>query len=151
MPRKAKLYRFEVAFLSLILLFTALSPVLIVRATTTPDASLNGDLIPCGPKSDGFTDHEGCTFDDLITLAMNVINKLIVFSTFIAIGVFSFAGIKLLTSGGKSGAMTDAKDMLIKVLKGYGFILIAWVLVYTIVHTLVDPNATFDLLGSPRS
>ena len=150
MARKAKLYRFEVAFLSLILLFTALSPVLIVRATTTPDASLNGDLIPCGPKSDGFA-HEGCTFDDLITLAMNVINKLIVFSTFIAIGVFSFAGIKLLTSGGKQSAMTDAKAMLIKVLKGYAFILIAWVLVYTIVHTLVDPNATFDLLGSPRS
>jgi hypothetical protein len=143
MNKRTKLYKFGISALSLMMLSSAsVVPLIHVEATTTPDASGYGDIIPC----DGVENE--CGFDDLVALAVNVINKLIIFSTFIAIGVFSFAGIKLLTSGGNAGAMKQAKDMALKVLIGYVVILLAWVVVYTIMDVLVKPDAAVNIISN---
>lgn len=88
-----------------------------------------------------------CSFGHLILLAQNLISDLIVISTFLATAAFAYAGFKLLTSGGNESAKNEAKDIFLKVLKGYLWILGAWLLVYTITSALLNPG--FSILGAP--
>lgn len=88
-----------------------------------------------------------CGFGDLTVLLQNLITDLVVISTFLATAAFAWAGLLLLTSGGNESAKTKAKDIFLKVLKGYLWILGAWVLVYTITSVLLKPGYT--LLGAP--
>lgn len=81
-----------------------------------------------------------CDFHYLIVLLTVLIHDLVVLSTLMAGCVFAYAGFILLTSGGNTNAMTKAKDMFIKVLKGYLWILAAWLVVYTITSTLLAPG-----------
>lgn len=97
------------------------------------------DLIVCGGPD--------CDFNDLITLAQNLITDLIIISTFLAAIAFAYAGFLLLTSGGNEGRRKDAKTVFIKVLIGYLWILGAWLLVYTITSVLLKPE--YSLLGAP--
>ena len=90
---------------------------------------------------------EPCGFSHLILLAQNLINDLIVISTFLATAAFAYAGLLLLTSGGSEGQRDKAKDVFKKVLKGYLWILGAWLLVYTITSALLNPG--FSILGAP--
>ncbi len=83
-----------------------------------------------------------CSFESLITLLNVLIHDLVVLSTLLAGCVFAYAGFILLTSGGDTGALKRAKDIFIKVLKGYLWILAAWVIVYTITNTLLGPGYT---------
>lgn len=112
-------------------------------------------LVICGKTPINATDisltnpHAQCTFNHLMLLANHLITDLIVLSTFLAVAVFVFVGIKLLTSGGNEGAMKDAKAMLMKVVIGYLWILGAWVLVYTITNALLDTKY-LQLLGKPK-
>ena len=140
-----------------ILSFTILSTVLVlpifaIAQTPANNPNPNGDLIPCGNDYNG--DHivsgpnEECGFIGLIQLINNVIKWLIKISTLIATGVFMYAGFLLLTSGGNPGAMTKARSMLTKVVIGYAVILLAWVLVYTIVNALTNPDRKFDFIGA---
>jgi len=101
------------------------------------------NLIVCNPAVAG----QDCTFAHLVQLGQNVINALIIFSTFLAVAAFSYAGFLLLTSGGNESAMTKAKDIFYKVLIGYVWILVAWLLIYTITEVLL--NDGFDFLGAP--
>jgi len=99
------------------------------------------NLIVC----DGVT--TPCTFAKLIELARNLINALVILSTFLATAAFAYAGLLLLTSGGSEGQRDKAKDVFKKVLKGYLWILGAWLLVYTITSALLNPG--FSILGAP--
>lgn len=92
-------------------------------------------------------DGPDCTFGDLIKLARNLINALIIISTFLATAAFAYAGFILLTSGGQESAKTKAKEIFRKVLIGYLWILGAWLLVYTITSVLLRPG--YSLLGAP--
>ncbi|MSR87563.1 MAG: hypothetical protein EXS69_00075 [Candidatus Zambryskibacteria bacterium] len=84
-----------------------------------------------------------CDFAKLIELAKVLINDMVVLSTLLAAMVFAYAGFLLLTSGGNEGDKTKAKDMFFKVLKGYLWILAAWLVVYTITSTLLDEGYYF--------
>lgn len=88
-----------------------------------------------------------CTFTDLVILTNNVIQDLIVVATVLTTAVFLWTGLKLVTATfqGNTGAMNDAKRVFKNVLIGYIVILSAWVVVYTILHALVDPR--YWLLG----
>ena len=96
-----------------------------------------GNFIKCGGSDPGA---HACGYNDLIILVQDVISGLVKISTILVAGVLVFAGFKLLTSQGKEGALTDAKEMLWKVLWGYVWVLVAWTLVYTITHTLLNPD-----------
>ena len=131
-------------FATILGLFLIIAPVVSLQAQ-----QLN--LIICDP---GKIDDAGkvtndCTFAHLVQLAQNVINALIIFSTFLAVAAFSYAGFLLLTSGGDEGAMKKAKGIFSNVLTGYVWILVAWLLIYTITRALL--NDGFDFLGAPNS
>src|SRR3989338_39824 len=89
-----------------------------------------------------------CTFDKLMELVQNIISALIIISTFLATAAFAYAGFLLLTSGGNESNKTKAKEMIGKVLKGYLWILVAWVFVYTIINVLIDTDKFKPLLGN---
>jgi len=91
---------------------------------------------------------QNCNFGHLITLVQNLITDLIILSTFFATAAFIFAGFKLLTSGGDEGSMKEAKEIFKKVGWGYLWILVAWLLVYTITSGLLEEG--FSILGSPQ-
>ena len=100
------------------------------------------DLIVC----DGVT--TPCTFGHLVLLAQNIITDLILISTLLATAAFIYAGFLLLTSGGSTTKKDQAKKVFYSVLWGYLWILVAWLLVYTITTALLKGG--YDILGSPR-
>jgi putative copper export protein len=91
---------------------------------------------------------KACEFKDLVILLQNLITDLILLSTLLATIAFAYAGLKLLTSGGNESARKEATEIFLKVLKGYLWILGAWLLVYTITSVLLNPG--YSLLGAPR-
>ena len=99
---------------------------------------------------DGVCNGPDCTFASLITLVKNLITDLITLSTFLAAIAFAYAGFLMLTSGGSESAKTKAKDVFMKVLIGYLWILGAWLLVYTITSVLLRPDLGFSILGAPK-
>lgn len=90
-----------------------------------------------------------CTFPKLIELAQNLITNLIILSTLLAVIAFAYAGFLLITSGGSEAKASKAKDVALKVLIGFMWILVAWLLVYTITSALLRPEFNF-ILGKPK-
>ncbi|MDB5266493.1 MAG: hypothetical protein JWN89_308 [Parcubacteria group bacterium] len=123
------------ATICLLLLFGM--PILVLGA---PPCSGPNCLIPCdGPE---------CGFDHLVQLGIAIINNLIIYATILTVAVLAYAGFTLVTSGGDEGALKKAKGMFWSVVKGYVWILIAWILVYTVMNALVDPSYN-SVLGKP--
>ena len=104
-------------------------------------------LIVCENNSVPAFNHP-CGFTDLVVLAQNFITDLILLSTIFAVVAFIFAAFKLITSGGKVGAKEDAKRLFLSVLLGYVWIVVAWLLVYTITSVLLKEEFNF-ILGKP--
>lgn len=90
-----------------------------------------------------------CGFNQLVELAQNIITNLILFSTLLAVFAFIYAGFLLITSQGNPSKKEDAKKVLMSVLKGYLWILAAWLLVYTITSAVLKTEFNF-ILGKPR-
>lgn len=132
--------RFYSHFIASLLIISIFVLPQIIFAAGSP--AENGGLIQC-PDGD-------CTFNNLIDLVKAVINQLIIYSTLITTGVLAYAGFKLMTSGGNPKAKEDAKAMLTKVIWGYVWILIAWLVVYTITSTLLRDPSYYSLLGKPN-
>jgi len=133
--------KFFPKFLAFIIIALVVFP-LFIHADTADKNS----LIVCLGTSD-----DPCTFDSFILLVNNVIKTLIIYSTLITTGILAYAGFKLITSGGDVKAKEDAKKMLIKVVWGYVWILIAWLVVYTITSALLNTDKGYStLLGQPK-
>jgi hypothetical protein len=98
-------------------------------------------LIVC----DGVATH--CGFYEFVTLIKNGVTDLILLSTLFALAVMIYAAILWLSSGGDSGAHKKALGMFGNVVKGYVWILAAWVIVYTIMSTLLKPEFNLFLKG----
>lgn len=74
-----------------------------------------------------------CTYADIIPTIQNILNKGLVFiiipilTTLIIVG-----GFKMLTAGGNESKYKSGLDMIKGVIWGFGFALLAWVVVRTI-------------------
>ncbi len=116
-----------------------------------PDVSTPDDngLIPCKG-----TEADPCDFNDLVTLANNIIEFLILLSLPVAAVGFAVAGFKILTSQGDPGKIKEGKELLMKIGKGFIIILAAFLVVYTIMNTFVLPSGEggpIDLLERIRN
>lgn len=105
-------------------------------------------LIVC--ESDPPYDHH-CGFNDLVLLGQNVVYNLIIIGTLLFSVILVFAGFKLLTSGGKVGAKDEVKKMLWGAVKGFLWMLAAWLIIYTISKVLLSPTQPSPLIGNPQS
>lgn len=89
-------------------------------------------------------EQDPCGYQDLIELASVLIHNLVLLSTLIAVALFAYAGFKMLMAQGSEAEFTKAVGMLKKLIWGYLWILIAWLVVYTISEALLKPG--FSLL-----
>jgi hypothetical protein len=111
--------------------------------------ALDLKLIICDPAPSAGSSLKPCGFNDLVTLVNNLINDLIILSTILVTAALMFTGAQLLTSGGSAGARTKARDTAWTIVKGYLWILSAWLLVYTFTHVLL--NDGYSILTKPTS
>ncbi len=89
-------------------------------------------IVPC--------EGDGCRACDLVTLADNIINFLIMISLLIAAILFAYAGFLMVTSGGNSGKVKKAKEVFQNVLIGIVIVLSGWIIINTIMSILVGEN-----------
>ncbi len=90
-----------------------------------------------------------CHFDDFMELIRNGMTDLILLANIFAIAAFMYAGFLWLTSAGSDTKHKQALRVLGNVIKGYAWILAAWVIVYYITHALV--NQEFNIFLDPKS
>ncbi|MDB5258832.1 MAG: hypothetical protein JWO73_40 [Candidatus Taylorbacteria bacterium] len=85
-----------------------------------------------------------CNFTALIEEIQFLINWLFKIAVPIAIALFAYAGFLYMT--GEPGKIKTAKSMFSTVGVGFGFMLISWFVIYTVLHWLVRPGQGFDAL-----
>jgi len=84
-------------------------------------------LVPCnGPE---------CQACDLVSLADNILDFLVMISAFIAAIMFAVAGLKLATSAGNESKVSQAKEGMTSIIIGFIILLAAWLIVDTIMKT----------------
>ena len=95
----------------------------------------SSSLVPC----DGGAE-QPCHFTDLIFLVNNVIQFLLYLILPIAAIIFVYVGFLFLTSGGSTEVKSQAKGIFKKAVIGLLFVLAAWLIVKTILITLLAPG-----------
>ena len=129
--------KFLAGTLSLFLLLVLILPVLSLAAATGKDAIGDG-LINCGNTVTNGVFKNPCDFSDFIKLINDIINWIIGLATVIFTISAVYGGFLYTTSGMNPGNKEKAKSILWSTLIGFVIILVAWVVIYTILNTLVD-------------
>ena len=122
-------------------------------ASTPGDCTQKGTgLVPCGCDthtvdddgnvSDGpdtvVSEIEQCGFDDLIQLIQNILTWLIIISIPVSALLFAYAGFLYVTAAGDEGKVRKAHSVFKNVAIGFGIILAAWIIVYTLAGALLE-------------
>ncbi len=89
-----------------------------------------------------------CHFKDLLKFFKAAISALVALATILTVIALVFMGFQLIMSQGNPSALTKVKGQAFAILKGYFWILAAWLIVYTIMKVLV--NDDYILLGKPE-
>lgn len=117
----SKFYIFVTVFLFVLPIFVYADPA------PTPEGGI-GITYEC---KDG-----DCTFDDLIAATRKFTNFGASFALMFSVVVIAYAGAKYMISGANAKERGEANAMMVKVLKGIGFILGAWLIVTLILNSL---------------
>ncbi|HWC58041.1 MAG TPA: hypothetical protein VG621_03815 [Candidatus Paceibacterota bacterium] len=112
-------------------------------ATTEVKDQSPGGLIPCTNE---------CGFTDVFTLLNNLLTffiKVLLIPIFVIIIIY--AGVKYIQAGANGQGKVNVKNMLMHVIGGVVLILCAWLIVHTIMTTLLNDNfkqAGVEFLGN---
>ncbi len=121
-----------------------------LHAADTPGTSNYHLLQPCkgsgGPISD--TGEQECGFSDFIKLVNRVITFLFYISIALATISFIYCGFLFLTAGGDTGKAAEAKKILWKVVVGFIWIFIAFLVVHFILSTFELKDDGYSLIES---
>ena len=113
---------------------TLVSAVLLIAPLLASAAGgLPAKIVPCSGLD--------CNLCHIATLAQNVLNTGIFIAVFLSAILFAWAGWKYVTAGG-GGDVSAAREIFTNVLVGLVIILAAWLIVDTIMRTLVNESAT---------
>ncbi|MEK7480202.1 MAG: hypothetical protein AAB665_02835 [Patescibacteria group bacterium] len=107
-----------------------------IPALASAAGGLPTRIVQCGSAG-----QPACGLCDIATLAQNVLNTGIFIAVFLSAILFAWAGWKYVTAGG-GGDVSAAREIFTNVLVGLVIILAAWLIVDTIMRTLVNENAT---------
>ncbi len=124
---KLKNRKFLAGIVSLLMLFIFLIPIISFAKLVTCDGA-------------------DCDFNKFVEMINEIINWIIGIAGVIFTISFIYGGFLWMTSGGDSGKTGKARDILWSTLKGFVIILVSWLIVYTIIHTLVDPGQEDSIL-----
>jgi hypothetical protein len=84
-----------------------------------------------------------CTVCNLATTAQNVLNTAIYILIFLSAVIIAWAGFKMLTAGGSSEGYAQGKSMLVNVIIGLVIVLAGWIVIDTVMRTLVNQNSSW--------
>lgn len=126
--------RLAVLFLAISIAITL--PGLALAATG--NVSAGSGLVPCGVSSgDQATECQAC---NLVELLQNVIMFLIGLSIPLAVAMFAWAGILYFTSASAQENISKAKKIFGSTLFGFGLAVSGWLIINTILFTILDKN-----------
>ena len=91
------------------------------------------------------TDVTKCDFCSFIEMTSNVINLLFQILVIVAVIMVVVTGFRLVTSGGNVSAMEKSKESLTNVIIGFVIVLSAWMIVDTVIKTLVADGQPFGV------
>lgn len=123
-----------------LLFFTFLILIFLPLLVFGQDGGLVGN--DCGTIVDGKL--KECGYNDMLALVNRIISWLIMVSIPLSAGVFAWAGFLYMTTG-ISQKKEEAKQMMKKVLIGFVVILSAWIIVGTIMNTLLNPSSNVNI------
>jgi len=98
-------------------------------------------LVDCGRE-----DPTDCNFQALVATANRIINFIITIAGSFAAILFAYAGFMYLTAQGDTGKISQAHNIFKSVLVGFVVILVAWLIVYTLLNTLLHPSRVGKVL-----
>ena len=133
--------KFHTIGINIFILALLVSP-LILRAADTSLVFCNQAVDPATGEFIGTK----CGWKELVQLAQNIINYLILLAIPLAAVTFAWAGFTIMTSGGNSGKLEKGKEMFKKVAIGIFFVLAAWLIVNLILTVLVGGSGDYSLL-----
>ncbi len=87
-----------------------------------------------------------CDFSYFVLTLNKIIEWIISIAGVIFTLTLAYGGYLYMTSGGDSGKREQAHSILWNTLKGFVIILVAWLIVYTIINTLVDSGQKGSIL-----
>jgi hypothetical protein len=91
-------------------------------------------LVPC----EGAT----CQTCDLIKLGNNIVEWLVKIMATVCAIVVAVAGFKMVTAGGDSGAISEAREMITNVVVGFIMLLSAWLVIDTVMKMFLSDTVT---------
>ena len=101
------------------------------------------NLIPCGGYA---TDSKGpCTVNDFFYLAARIVNLLISLGGVYAVIQIIISGFKMVISQGNQEAVKKAQEGVINAIIGFALVLAAFLIVNTVVNTLLLSKCPIDL------
>jgi hypothetical protein len=110
----------------------------------------NFQIVPCsgvaGKDAQGNVTKE-CDFNSLIEMANRIIKFLLYLSIPFVLAIIMYTAFLFLTSNGNEVQLSKAKHMLWYVLVGLFWILISFILVYTVLDKLLDNKIKTDQQG----
>jgi hypothetical protein len=133
------------------LLFMAGPTVVFAQSTLIPCGfDLNGDkqVKDANPPMLQSSPHEECYFNDVVTIAQNVINWLIFkLAMPLAAIMFAYAGFLYVTNQGNEGQVKQAHDIFTNVFIGLVIALAAWITVNFVLQFFLGANSKFNFLS----
>lgn len=140
------------AILSLAIATPAFAQVDTTGAGTADVKEKTFQIVPCTGVTK--TDAQGnvisgkeCDFNSLIEMANRIIKFLLYLSIPFILGIIIYTAFMYLTSNGSEVKLTQAKHMLKYVVIGLIWILVSFILVYTVLDRLLDDDIKNDQQG----
>lgn len=126
---------------------------IVIATLLLPTMAFGAGLIPCGDdlNGDGMIKDmqvlgvvylkEECNFDDVILL-INAVIKFLIYNVAVPVSalVFVFVGAKLILNQNKESAWSEAKDNFWNIIKGFGIILVAYVVIKFALYALLSAD-----------
>jgi hypothetical protein len=102
----------------------------------------NFQIVPCDGVDNPTTTkvETECDFKMLMVGVSRVMKFLLFLSIPLVMGMMIYTAYKFMTAGGDAGKLADAKKMFVPVVLGLFWIMAAYLIVYTFIEKLVNPE-----------
>ena len=111
-------------------------PILVFATNTVNPVFVNCDGTPANP----------CNFSNLIFMVNSLLTWFISIAFILAAIGLTWSGARIVMAAGKESELSAAKNMFWNIIKGVLFVAGAWLIVYTIMTELVNPNGSGNFL-----
>ena len=138
------LFRFQLGKISLTILFIA---IFFAPSLALAQPGVTEQIVP-----ENCTSYAGdptrCGFCDLVTLAQGVMNFLVFAATMVAVLMFVWAGVLLVTGGSVEGKRTQAKKIFYAAIIGLVITLASWLIVNLLMTAFLQTSFSIWTLPS---